>query len=186
MLNAHYSSIGQYRDVESLNYYQILLRKGRTEEEALRILAARSRDNGRTPMQWNSGTYGGFSEAEPWLSLSGAFREEITAEFQKEDPDSILSFYKMLISLRKKRPVIAEGTISFLETGNDMTLAYERELGSDKIAVFCNLGKEEQTVLIGKEWIDGKLLLENYRERQKTPESEVFVMKPYELTVLEK
>ena len=163
MLNAHYSSIGQYRDVESLNYYQILLGKGRTEEEALRILAARSRDNGRTPMQWNSGTYGGFSEAEPWLSLSGAFREEITAEFQKEDPDSILSFYKMLISL-----------------------AYERELGSDKIAVFCNLGKEEQTVLIGKEWIDGKLLLENYRERQKAPESEVFVMKPYELTVLEK
>lgn len=186
MLNAHYSSIGQYRDVESLNYYQILLGKGRTEEEALRILAARSRDNGRTPMQWNSGTYGGFSEAEPWLSLSGAFREEITAEFQKEDPDSILSFYKMLISLRKKRSVIAEGTISFLEAGNDMTLAYERELGSDKIAVFCNLGKEEQTVLIGKEWIDGKLLLENYRERQKAPESEVFVMKPYELTVLEK
>ena len=72
------------------------------------------------------------------------------------------------------------------DAGVSMTLAYERELGSDKIAVFCNLGKEEQTVLIGKEWIDGKLLLENYRERQKTPESEVFVMKPYELTVLEK
>lgn len=186
MLNAHYSSIGQYRDVESLNYYQILLGKGRTEEEALQILAARSRDNGRTPMQWNGGTYGGFSEAEPWLSLSGAFREEITAEFQKEDPDSILSFYKMLISLRKKRPVIAEGTISFLETGNDRTLAYERALGEDKIAVFCNLGKEEQTVPIGKAWTGGKLLLENYRERRNAPEAETFVMKPYEIMAIEK
>ena len=186
MLNAHYSSIGQYRDVESLNYYQILLGKGRTEEEALQILAARSRDNGRTPMQWNGGTYGGVSEAEPWLSLSGAFREEITAEFQKEDPDSILSFYKMLISLRKKRPVIAEGTISFLETGNDRTLAYERALGEDKIAVFCNLGKEEQTVPIGKAWTGGKLLLENYRERRNAPEAETFVMKPYEIMAIEK
>ena len=186
MLNAHYSSIGQYRDVESLNYYQILLGKGRTEEEALQILAARSRDNGRTPMQWNGGAYGGVSEAEPWLSLSGAFREEITAEFQKEDPDSILSFYKMLISLRKKRPVIAEGTISFLETGNDRTLAYERALGEDKIAVFCNLGKEEQTVPIGKAWTGGKLLLENYRERRNAPEAETFVMKPYEIMAIEK
>lgn len=186
MLNAHYSSIEQYRDVESLNYYKILLGQGKTQEEALQILAARSRDNGRTPMQWNSGAYGGFSEAEPWLSLSGAFRKEITAEFQKEDPDSILSFYKRLISLRKQRPVIGEGTISFLETGNDRTLAYERALGEDKIAVFCNLGKEEQTVPIGKEWMGGKLLLENYRERRKAPEAGIFVMKPYEIMAIEK
>ena len=92
----------------------------------------------------------------------------------------------MLISLRKKRPVIAEGTISFLETGNDMTLAYERALGEDKIAVFCNLGKEEQTVPIGKEWTGGKLLLENYRERRNAPEAETFVMKPYEIMAIEK
>ena len=64
MLNAHYSSIEQYQDVESLNYYQILLEKGKTKEEAIATLAARSRDNSRTPMQWNKERYGGFSKTK--------------------------------------------------------------------------------------------------------------------------
>lgn len=109
MTNAHYASIEQYRDVESLNYYQILLRQGKTKSEALDILAARSRDNGRTPMQWNEEKYAGFSEAEQWLPLSAQFREEITAEAQADDSDSILSFYKELIAMRKQYPIIAQG-----------------------------------------------------------------------------
>lgn len=109
MLNAHFSSIEKYRDVESLNYYELLLKKGKTKEEALEILGARSRDNSRTPMQWNGERYGGFSAAEPWLSMGAGFRKEITVEAQEKDRDSILAFYKKLIAVRKQCPVIAEG-----------------------------------------------------------------------------
>lgn len=184
MLNAHYPSIEQYRDVESLNYYQILLKNGKTEKEALETLAARSRDNSRTPMQWNGERYGGFSETEPWLPMSAGFRNEITVEAQQNDQDSILSFYKKLIAMRKMYPVIAEGEIYFLETGTDRVLAYRRKLGEQQIAVFCNLDGEKHTVKADGAWRGDPVLLENYEARQMDPEGETYTMEPYEFMVL--
>lgn len=170
MLNAHYASIDEYRDVESLNYYKILLEKGKTPEEALEILAARSRDNGRTPMQWNGDTYGGFSDAEPWIPMSACFRKEITAEAQQKDQDSVFTFYKTLISMRKMYPVIAKGEISFLETGQDLVLAYERTLGEQKIIVFCNLDHKVHTIQVSREWSGCQVLLDNYAGRKSRVE----------------
>ena len=69
MTNPHYVDISQYRDVESINYYRILTEQGITGEEALKVLAARSRDNGRTPMQWDGSRYAGFSQGEPWIGI---------------------------------------------------------------------------------------------------------------------
>lgn len=183
MLNAHYPSIEQYRDVESLNYYQILLKMGRTEKEALETLAARSRDNSRTPMQWNGEMYGGFSEAEPWLPMSAEFRKEITVEAQQKDKDSILAFYKKLIAMRKMYPVIAKGEISFCETGTDRLMAYQRVLGEQRIAVFCNLDGTKQTIRAAGEWSDYKILLNNYQGREMALE-EIYTMEPYEFMVI--
>ncbi len=180
MLNAQYPSIGQYRDVESLNYYQILLEEGKTKEEALEILAARSRDNSRTPMQWNGERYGGFSETEPWIPMSAAYRKEITVEAQQHDNDSILSFYKKLVAMRKKYPVIAKGEISFPETEGEMVLMYERTLGNQRIAVLCNLDGNRQDVKIPKAWRGYRLLLENYAGRELQPGQEGYTMEPYE------
>ncbi|MCI8659807.1 MAG: alpha,alpha-phosphotrehalase [Lachnospiraceae bacterium] len=162
MLNAHYPSIDQYRDVESRNYYQILLEKGSTKEEALKVLEARSRDNSRTPMQWDATRYGGFSRTEPWLPMSAGFRKEITVEAQEEDRDSILAFYKKLIAMRKEYPVIAKGEISFLETRRDRVLAYQRKLGEQELAVFCNLDGKEQSVEMDEAWSRCSVLLGNY------------------------
>ena len=197
MLNAHYPSIEQYRDVESLNYYQILLKKGETEREALETLAARSRDNSRTPMQWNTEKYGGFSEVEPWLPVSAKFREEITVEAQQKDEDSILAFYKRLIAMRKTYPVIAKGEIAFLETGTDMVLAYRRTLGRQQIVVFCNLDGKKQSVKLAGEWRGYRVMMENYKGRQLKEKSTLeeksaleemdaieYVMEPYEFIVL--
>lgn len=183
MLNAHFPSIEQYRDVESLNYYQILLEEGKTREEALAILAARSRDNSRTPMQWNGEQYGGFSEKEPWIPMSAAFREEITVEAQQKAEDSILAFYKTLIAMRKKYPVIAKGEISFLETETDKVFAYQRTLGEQKLVVFCNLDGKKQNIKMAKAWGGYRILLENYQGR-KVPVEEMCVMEPYEIMVL--
>lgn len=184
MLNAHYPSIGQYRDVESLNYYQILLEQGKTEKEALETLAARSRDNSRTPMQWNGEKYGGFSEAEPWLPMSAGFRKEITVQAQQADKDSILNFYKKLIAMRKQYPVNAKGEISFLETGTDMVLAYRRTLGEQQLIVLCNLDGRKQSIKVDGEWNGCKLLLENYEGREMVPGEEMYTLEPYEFMVL--
>lgn len=182
MLNAHFPSIEQYRDVESLNYYQILLEEGKTKEEALKTLAARSRDNSRTPMQWNGETYGGFSEKEPWLPMSAAFRKEITVEVQQGDDDSILTFYKKLIAMRKKYSVIAKGEIIFLETGTDKVVAYQRTFGEQQMFVFCNLDRNEQCIKLTGERSGCRILLENYEDRKIPPEG-VYTMEPYELMV---
>lgn len=184
MLNAHYTSIEQYQDVESLNYYQILLDKGSTKEEALEVLAARSRDNSRTPMQWNDEKYAGFSEAEPWIPVSGAFQKEITVQAQLEDEDSILAFYKKLIAMRKKYPVIAKGEISFKETGSDMALAYERTLGEDNITVLCNLSGKKLDIRADSGWSRQRVLLQNDEGREISIENERYAMEPYEFTVL--
>lgn len=205
MLNAHYPSIEQYRDVESLNYYQILLEKGKTKEEALATLAARSRDNSRTPMQWSRETCGGFSEAEPWLPMSAGFRDEITVEAQQKDGDSILAFYKKLIAMRKTCPIIAKGEIAFLETENDMVMAYKRVLGDQQIVVLCNLDGKRQRIKADEAWRSLPVLLENGSQPAKdclshrdknlglSLESEgritgsddgTWTMKPYEFLVL--
>lgn len=186
MLNAHYPSIDRYRDVESLNYYQILLERGRTEEEALTVLAARSRDNGRTPMQWTGERYGGFSEAEPWLPMSAAFRSEITVEAQRKDEDSILAFYKKLIAMRKRYPVITRGEISFAETETDPVMAYVRTLGEQQIVVICNLDRARQSIRLENAWRAYQVLLENYTDREKdvAAAEERYILEPYELLVL--
>ena len=185
MLNAHYSSIEQYQDVESLNYYQILLEKGKTKEEAIATLAARSRDNSRTPMQWNKERYGGFSKTKPWLPMAASFREDITVEAQQKDKDSILNFYKKLIAMRKMYPVIAKGEISFLETEEDKVLIYQRSLGEQQLIVLCNLDKKKQEVKINKEWSSYQILLENYQGRE-LPLEGLYTMEPYEIMVIVK
>lgn len=185
MLNAHYPSIEQYRDVESLNYYQILLDNGETREEALETLAARSRDNSRTPMQWRYALYGGFSEAEPWLPMSAKFKEEITVEAQETDADSVLSFYKKLIALRKEYPIIADGSISFLNTDSDMVFAYQRTLGTQELVVLCNMGRCGQSIPVDGTWKNYKCLLHNYSEPAVLSEKDTYTMKPYEFLVLE-
>lgn len=184
MLNAHYASIGQYQDVESLNYYQILRNLGRTEKEALEILAARSRDNSRTPMQWNAGEYGGFSNTRPWIPMPDGLRSEMTVQEQQKETDSILAFYKKLTAMRKKYAVIAQGEISFLETGTDMVLAYKRVLGPQQLAVFSNLDRKQHKIKVPAEWNSCPVLLSNYKVRERIPETEMHILQPYEFLVL--
>ena len=137
MTNAHYTSINSYRDVESLNYYKILLEGGKSEEEAIKIIGERSRDNSRTPMQWSGAQYAGFSDVEPWISTPENYKT-INVEAEESDPDSVLNFYRQLVKLRKEYTVIQDGDIEFIERGNDGVLAYRRSLGRSELIVLCN------------------------------------------------
>ena len=184
MTNPHYTSIEQYADVESRNYYEILLNEGKTKEEALEILAARSRDNSRTPMQWTDERYCGFSDTKPWIPVSDNF-EKINVKKQKQDRDSILEFYKKLIMLRKEKEVIASGNIEFMEVENAGVLAYTRCLDKQKLLVCCNFRDVESQMEFTQEWKSGRKILGNYEENHKN-NYKVLTLRPYEIIVLEK
>ena len=184
MTNPHYTSIEQYADVESRNYYEILLNEGKTKEEALEILAARSRDNSRTPMQWTDERYCGFSDTKPWIPVSDNF-EKINVKKQKQDRDSILEFYKKLIMLRKEKEVIARGNIEFMEVENAGVLAYTRGLDKQKLLVCCNFRDVESQMEFTQEWKSGRKILGNYEENHKN-NYKVLTLRPYEIIVLEK
>lgn len=184
MTNPHYTSIEQYVDVESRNYYEILLKGGKTKTEALEILSARSRDNSRTPMQWTGEMYCGFSETQPWIPVSDNF-EKINTEKQIQDENSILAFYKKLIRLRKEKQVIARGTIEFVEKENANVLAYTRRLGGQQLLVCCNLRGKESQMNLAQEWRSAGKLLGNYEENHDNSNG-LLTLQPYEIIVLEK
>lgn len=185
MTNPHYTCIGQYRDVESLNYYQILLDQGKTSEEALKILGARSRDNSRTPMQWTDEVHCGFSEAEPWLPAADNYRK-IHVKAQQDDETSILAFYKKLIELRKEKSVISKGSISFLAKDDEDVMIYRRCLGEEELVVMCNLRGKESNVKAENQWKSRRKILGNYQGMQLTEETAILTLRPYEIVVLEK
>lgn len=137
MTNADFTDIADYRDIESINYHDILRASGRSEDETMKIIGARSRDNGRTPMQWTAGESAGFTSGTPWLGVNHNCAS-INVERERQDADSILAFYRELIALRKEHRIIAEGSIRFLARENDDVLAYERELAGEHLLVLCN------------------------------------------------
>ena len=182
MTNAGYTDIAQYEDVESLNYYEILLAAGKSKEEALHILSVRSRDNSRTPMQWSAAENAGFTSGTPWLALPANFTA-INAAAERMDPDSIFRFYQTLIRLRKEMPIIQRGDIFFLERENASIIAYERAYAEQKLRVYCNfraanvpLMEDSLDALTEAGW---KKLLGNY-------EGLAADLRPYEVVVLTK
>ena len=144
MTNAHFTDISQYRDIESLNYYNLMKRKGKPEEEIYESLRRKSRDNARTPMQWDDTENAGFSEADPWISVIPNYKEINTLD--REDENSIFSYYRKLIRLRKTVPVLAGGSFEALLEEDDRILAYKRRTKEQELYVFCNFFPEEALV----------------------------------------
>ena len=161
MTNAHFTDISQYRDIESLNYYNLMRRKGKPEEEIYESLRRKSRDNSRTPMQWDDTENAGFSEADPWISVIPNYKEINTLD--REDENSIFSYYRKLIRLRKTVPVLADGSFEALLEEDDRILAYKRRTKEQELYVFCNFFPEEASVDFSLP--EGcRCLLSNYNE----------------------
>ena len=180
MTNCHFASIDQYRDVESLNYYQILQQQGKTPAEALEIIQQRSRDNGRTPMQWDASAHAGFTTGEPWIGVVDNY-QTINAAAEVGDPDSIYSYYKQLVALRKQRPVIQSGRIEFLYKDDPDLLAYRRWDETGELLVLCNLTAHDAPVALPQGWQNAGVLLGNYPDGAPGAS-----LRPYEALVLER
>ena len=178
MTNCHFRSIDQYRDVESLNYYQILQQQGKSPAEAMEIIQQRSRDNGRTPMQWDGTAHAGFTTGTPWIGVVDNY-PAINAAAQVDDPDSVYSYYKKLVALRKQHRVISEGQIEFLYKDDPDLLAYRRWDGDSQLLVLCNLTGHEAPVQLPAQWQDAGVLLGNYPDAAPAA-----ALRPYEALVL--
>ena len=174
MTNAGFTDISQYRDIESLNYYNLMKRKGKPEEEIYESLRRKSRDNSRTPMQWDDSENAGFSDVQPWISVIPNYKEINTLD--RESDNSIFNYYRKLIRLRKTVPVIADGIFEALLEDDDRILAYKRTDSTQELYVFCNYFPEETQVSLNIP-ADCRCILSNYNEDIR-PEN--LTLRPYE------
>ena len=177
MTNVRYE-IGEYRDIETLNLYQERLEKGYEKEEIMRSIHAKSRDNARTPMQWNDGENAGFTAGEPWIRTNPNYRE-INAAKQTEDEDSVFRCYQELIRFRKEYPVFAEGEFRMLLGTDEDIFAYTRTDGDSQLLVICNFHDRTVKCPLETPEPDGKLLIGNYRDRAGGPDG-TLLLRPYE------
>ena len=179
MTNPHFKSIEQYREVESLNHYQILQDKGMTKEQALMILDVHSRDNSRTPMQWDDSINAGFTTGTPWIQTADNYTE-INVKNSLEDKDSIFYYYQKLIQLRKNYDVIAYGDIKPLLREDKRVFAYERNYKGQKLIVICNFYPTTYEIELPYDLSNYKCILNNYKNEAKAKK---IALKPYETLV---
>ena len=143
MTNPHFSRITDYRDVESLNMFAELRASGREPDELLAILASKSRDNGRTPMQWDASHNAGFTEGEPWIGVCDNY-ETVNARAALDDADSVFYTYQSLIRLRKTLPVLTWGDYEDLLPEHPSLWCYRRQWQGQTLMVVANLSRERQ------------------------------------------
>ena len=186
MTNPGYTEISQYRDVESTNIYDIMVNHdGVKHQDMMAILAQKSRDNSRTPMQWSNEAYAGFSKSQPWLDVANNY-PEINAEQALEDRDSVFYFYKSLIELRKEVPVITHGSYQDLLPEHPSVFAYSRESEGQALLCINNYYGEETECALPERFVimNAKCLLSNYQETGNSVTSHHQVLRPYETRIL--
>lgn len=149
MTNPHFSRITDYRDVESLNMFAELRNDGRDADELLAILASKSRDNSRTPMQWSNGDNAGFTAGEPWIGTGDNY-QQINVEAALADDSSVFYTYQKLIALRKQEAILTWGNYRDLLPNSPVLWCYRREWKGQTLLVIANLSREIQPRSRGK------------------------------------
>ena len=137
MADIRYDSIDDYDDIDTKNVYREMILSGKSEAEALDIAAAVSRDNARTPMQWSAERNAGFSEGTPWLGVNPDYKD-VNVEKELDDPDSVLSFYRELIHLRRDSECIRRGNLSFQLEDDPYLFVFSRTFGDESYMVIAN------------------------------------------------
>lgn len=173
MTNADYG-IGEYHDIETLNMYEDRLRQGYRKDDVMHSIHAKSRDNARTPMQWDASVNAGFTRGTPWMKINPNYIE-INAADQTADENSVFSCYRQLISFRREYSVFAEGKFRLLAEEDESFFAYKRISGEEELLVICSFCEEEIFCPVQDEAQGMELLLGNYPDAEGRE-----VYRPYE------
>jgi trehalose-6-phosphate hydrolase len=184
MTNPKFDKIEDYRDVESLNIFEIKKNEGMAENEIIEILKQKSRDNSRTPVQWNNSEHAGFTAGTPWIPTAANYKE-INAETAIKDSTSIFYHYQELIQLRKEYDVITNGDYEMVSEDHKSIFAFVRKTENEMLLVINNFyGNGTSYVLPVKLDIDGwskTVLLSNYED--SAPLEKEIQLRPYESIV---
>ena len=179
MTNTVFNSVDDFRDLESVNAYRELVESGLyTDEDMFPKIAHKSRDNARTPMQWDASENAGFTTGTPWIAVNPNYKKINVADQLKRE-DSVFHYYQKLIRLRKENEIIVYGNYELLLPEDENIFAYKRTLDNQKLLVVCNFSKSEQRFdFSGYE--NAKVLISNYNRDA----GEDGILKPYEAIVL--
>jgi len=184
MENLGVVSIDKVDDISALDQYQVCLDAGLTPEEALKVISIYSRDNARTPVQWNSEKNAGFTDGTPWLMVNPNYTT-INVAAQEKDPDSVLSFYKELIALRKnpayKETLVYGDVVPYLEEQHNL-MAYHRK-GEKDLLVIGNFQRDPQTAVLPSPCKN--VLLNNYKDLDMEKDNSAVRLKGYQAIVIE-
>ncbi len=179
MTNYPFKGPEDFHDIESIHAYEEWCESGIvSHEEFWPCITRLSRDNARTPMQWDGGSQAGFTAGTPWMPVNPNYKE-INAKAALEDPDSVFYFYQKLISLRKQYPVIVHGAYKLLLADSEELFVYERRLGDVRLLTACNFVDRETRFVMPEEFARGKCLIGNYKEPGKAGS-----LRPYEAVVM--
>jgi len=163
MTNGEFPSLADFRDIESRNYAAAAVAAGADPEQVLAALRARSRDNARTPVQWDASAQAGFTSGEPWLAVNPN-RVEVNAEAELADPDSVLHHYRRLIELRHCEPAVVHGDFTMLLPEDEVVYAFTRSYDDVELLVLANVSSDPVRVDLpgAAEWAGAQVLVPNY------------------------
>ena len=164
MTNYPFTRGDEHRDPEAANYYASVLELGLDEGAALTGRAKISRDNARTPMQWDASTHAGFTTGDPWLPVNPN-HTWLNAAAQHDVADSVFAHYRRLIQLRHDLPIFVHGDFTALFDDDPHIWAYTRSTDTESMLVVANCGTAPCTVTLGDTWVEARLLLSNYSAR---------------------
>lgn len=180
MCNAYFDKLEDYRDIESLNAYKELTETcGVSHEEMMGYLKRISRDNARTPMQWDDSANAGFTTGTPWIKVNSNYKT-VNAKQQTNDPDSVFSYYKELIRLRHENEIIVYGDYELLEPQNEELFIYTRSWNNEQLMVLCNFTEKDIVIpaaVTAQIPADAQILISNYVGNLES------VLHPYEARV---
>ena len=184
MTNAHFSRVEQYRDIESLRWAQEAHERGLATDSVLASLAVKSRDNGRTPMQWNASANAGFTTGTPWLSVNPN-HAAINADAARADPDSVFHWYRQLIHLRHTLPVVVHGDYRPLLPADEQILAYLRSWQTQRLLVLANLSGRPAIADLGqdRDLLQGHVLLATHPRTTPAGAAAPLTLEPWESLV---
>ena len=181
MTNPNFETIEDYDDIETHNNYRILLDKGMSKEEAITIIQSKSRDNSRTPMQWNSSPHAGFTSGTPWLKVADNYRTvNVEAELAKEN--GIFSYYQDLIALRKSQRTLQEGTYQGILLRDPKVMGYVRETDEEALLVLSHFYAGQAEVALEPKWRHAEKLIGNGPSEAKG--DKILTLTDYETIVL--
>ncbi|RXI96538.1 alpha,alpha-phosphotrehalase [Anaerobacillus alkaliphilus] len=180
MTDPKFDDITKYRDVETINYYQIMEEKGIPTEEIMEIIKRKSRDNSRTPVQWDASENAGFTTGTPWIGIPENY-QTINAEAALEDKNSIFYHYQQLNGLRKQYDVVTHGDYKLLNADHEQIFAYSRTFENEGLVVVSNFYEKETTFELPNDFNQVQILLSNYPD--PSPDLNQIVLRPYESIV---